>query len=275
MLNHKFLIILVTSVLFLTSCYSPKTIAKNTDFKFNVCKATYKGKALPFEQPIEEWKNFFGQSPRLLHESSLYRYTWDSIGVFVEKFIDEYDSSKVSPDELYIFFENLEHPVAQTGKFQFANGRLSLDYIVEDYKKAQIELTEERFLSIKERKEIGSDAPKNYPYPMHSVYKDTLLVDDVALYRGITLEQYNKQRALVGGAGKVGYWDRDMDLINERWSTRVETGEFVDFEGPARKEYPCAKNDNYYFLITYRFTEKVLEYIKIQKVEKGKSFYWK
>lgn len=274
MLNLKYTFILIGLVT-LTNCQSSKTIAQKTDFKLSVCNATYKGKVLPFEQPIEDWEAFFGLSPRLLHESSLYRYTWDSLGVFVEKFIDEYDSSKISPDELYIFFENLEHPVAQAGKFQFASGRKSLKFVENELKEAKLDFPDENREFIKNLNKNGNGAPKNYPYPIHSVYKDTLLVDGVSLYRGITLEQYNKQRALVDGAGKVGYWDRDFDLINERGSTRVKTGEFADSEGPSEEEYVCAKKDNYYFLITYRFTEKVLEYIKIQKVEKGKSFYWK
>jgi hypothetical protein len=275
MLNLKYTFILVGLVT-LTNCQSSKTLAKKTDFKLSVCNASYKGKVLPFEQPIEEWKNFFGQSPRFIQNNAGYEYTWDELGIYVIKFYDESrPNGFFSPDELYIFFENLEHPVAQAGKFQFASGRKSLKFVENELKDAKLDFPDENREFIKNLNKNGKRAPKNYLYPMHSVYKDTLLVDRVALYRGITLEQYNKQRALVDGAGKVGYWDRDFDLINERGSTRVKTGEFADSEGPSEEEYACAKKDNYYFLITYRFTEKVLEYVKIQKVEKGKSFYWK
>lgn len=274
-LKLKISILFWSLVLCLISCQSSKTNAKHTDFNLGVCRATYQEKELPFEKPIEEWKALFGESPRFIQENAGYKYTWDELGIYLKKFYDEsYPNGFFGPDELYVFFENLEHPVAQAGEFEFARGRKSLKYVENEMKEAKLDFQEENREFIQNLNKNGDGAPKNYPYPTGSVYKDTLLVDGVTLYRGITLKEYNKQRALVEGAGKVGYWDRDMNLINERGSTLVKTGEFSEIITRSLKESSCAKTDNYYFLITYRFTEEVLEYIKIQKVEKGKSFYW-
>ena len=205
MLNHKWIIVLL-GLLMLTHCKSAKTIATTPDFKLSICNASYKNKPLPFEQPIEEWKALFGQNSRFIKKNAGYKYMWDNQGVFLKKYYDEsYPNGFFSPDELYIFFENLEHPVAQAGKFEFARDRETVAHVKEKYAKEGLSLEPDVEKRINFRLTKGKRAPKNYPYPMHSVYKDTLLVDDVKLYRGITLAQYNKQRALVDGAGEIGY----------------------------------------------------------------------
>ena len=164
--------------------------------------------------------------------------------------------------------------MAQAGKFEFARGRKSLQFIENELKEAEIDFLEKDRAYIVNLNEKGDHAPKNYPYPMRSVYKDTLLIDGVALYRGMTLKQYNQQRALVDDAGKIGYWDKDGDLVQERASTTVRTGEFMSYGDQEFEKSVCGKSENFYYFVTYRFTERVLEYVKIQKVEKGKSFYW-
>jgi hypothetical protein len=250
---------------------SQQDSVKKTSFQFNVCDATFNGKPLPFGKPISEWEKLFGKYSRRIN---WHNYVWDSLGIYLRKsdFTGMWGRpSEEEPDYIRIVFENLESPIGQAGKLEWAEGRKSFDYVIKQEEKAGYINTEEEKKSFKELK--SKDSASKYPYPF-KVYSDTVIVDGGIISKGMSLSEVNRYRGKAGNKGVFGYWDIDMDSKNERGSTRVKTGEFNDFD-MNREKQRCAVENKYYYMTTLRYTEGVLEYIKVQKVEKGKSIYWR
>ena len=249
---------------------SQQKLVKKKAFQFNVCDATYNGKPLPFGKPISEWEKLFGKYSRRIN---WHNYVWDSLGIYLRKsdFTGMWGRpSKEEPDYIRIVFENLDSPIGQAGKLEWAEGRKSFDYVIKQDEKAGYIYTEGEKKSFKEDK--SKDSAAKYPYPFN-VYCDTVIVDGGIIARSMSLDDVNGFRGKAGNKGIFGYWDKDLDRKNESGSTRVKTGEFNDFE-MNRKKQQCAVESNFYYMTTLRYTEGVLEYIKVEKVEKGKSINW-
>ena len=69
------------------------------------------------------------------------------------------------------------------------------------------------------------------------------------------------------------YWKGGKDN-SRRGATDVKTGQFIDFDIDGEKS-PCGIAEQYYYQTTLRYTEGMLEYIKVERIAKGKSMYWR
>lgn len=244
-------------ILVLSSCTPTveKISVENAEYVLNNCQITYKGKDLPLGKKAFLWDELFGK-----HRGGG-GWLWDEYSIGLQTFVDP----NYHDDELYIFFTNLDSKLGLEGKLQFA-----LNYHIVDEKSLMskkkkypkwIPFTQEEVNKLKEQYH-----KKNYFYP-YKIYDKVVNVDGCAIKAGMTLKQINEQRALAG-LDRFGYWDRDMDFINESYSTKVKTGEFYTTLDIVED---CGRNDKYYH-VTLRFTEGVLEYIKV-KYHENKADY--
>ena len=267
----KFLIFICLNMLiFFCNCSQKIASPQKCDFNFDLCHATYKGKPIPFDKPLSEWVNLFGKYNRSIDSFS---YVWDSIGINLRKsnFSENGKySNKEKPDELFICFTNLNSPLGKAGKLQFATNYESYEHIIQRNEEGGYVYSAAGKLDLKEQ--VDKNFVTKYEYPL-KIYSDTVRADGAIVANGMSLKEINNYRTEVKGNETFGYWDRDGNAKNERGSTNVKTGEFIDFDIEGEKS-PCGIAEKYYFKISLRYTEGVLEYVKVERVAKGKSFYW-
>lgn len=249
-------------------CTSKMVVQKKSDFNFDVCNATYKGKPLPFDKPLSEWIKIFGKYDRLINE---HNYVWDSLGIYLRKSNFTKNGTlkgTEEPDYIRICFVNLNSPIGQSGKLEFGSkyqtifGKILRRSENNNY---YVYVENEPLIP------IGDDSLK-YQYPLKT-YNDTVIVDGGIITRNMSLKEVNNNRIAINGNRKYGYWDKDFDWKDERGSTSVKSGQFAVL-GKEGEKSKCGIEKEFYYLTTLRYTEGVLEYIKIEKVEKGKSMYW-
>jgi hypothetical protein len=259
------LFIFLKTLIFLSSCSQKMLSPKKCDFDFDLCHATYKGKPIPFDKPLSEWVQFFGNYDRSIEGIS---YVWDSIGITLMKSNFSKNgryNSKENPDELYIFFTNCNSQLGKDRKLEFTffsnHGQI-------------IRLNEKGDYYVYTGSEIpaGTYDSLEYEYPIKT-YKDTVRVNGAIVANGMSLKEVNEYRTKVKGNDTFGYWKGGKEN-SRRGSTDVKTGQFIDFD-IAGKKSPCGIAEEYYYQSSLRYTEGVLEYVKVEKIAKGKSMYWR
>jgi hypothetical protein len=266
----KYLIIIFGYLFILcSSCNSKKVINKKYEFDFDLCHASYKGMPIPFDKPLSEWVVFFGKYDRCIDDFS---YVWDSLGILLKKsnFSKKGKlNNKENPDELFICFTNLNSALGKAGKLEFGSKYNTIfGQIIRRNEKGEYQVYWEN----KPTEPVGDDSLK-HKYPLKT-YKDTVIVKGAIVANNMSLKEVNNYRTQVKGNETFGYWDRDGNWKNERGSTNVKTGQFIDFSIDGEKS-PCGLAEKYYYQTTLRYTEGVLEYVKVERIAKGKSMYWR
>lgn len=256
----KRLLTILTIFILCTSCTKNKAQKKmTTDFQLTDCEAVYKGKPLPFNQPIEKWIELFGKDYRNIPDdsSSYYkRFIWDNLGVVVEEEGQNSNNARKTT-RFYIFYSNLETPSGQRGKLKFANNRKSVEEILKQYTKDELAdgKIEER---IKNRHDLnGDEGPDKYIYP-YKTYQQPVTIDGSEISKGLSLKDVNANRK-DRGLQTFTFRDNNMDMINERETTKGDDGEYWD----DHKKIDCA-NQDFYFFNSIQYSDYELEFIKIE-----------
>jgi hypothetical protein len=257
--------------LLLSSCNRPQANPQNVahEFDFDLCNTTFNGKVLPFDQPLAEWVKVLGKYDRSINN---FHYIWDSLGVVLSKSNFSKNGTlknKENPDELLIFYQNLKSPLWQAKKLEYANG-YQIGLIGDVLRRNQ--LGEYEIYAVGDiSKPLGNDSLK-YVYPI-KVHSKPVFVDSSLINGGMSLSEVNDNRSDLDIESEFGYWDKDSDWKDERGSTKVKTGQFCIFSIDGEKS-KCGLEKNHYYLTTLRYSEGILEYVKVEKVTKGFSRYW-
>lgn len=247
------------------SCTQKQQKQIKTDFEIDVCNAIYKDKPIPFDKPINDWVELFGKYDRCIDD---FYYVWDSLGITLVKSNFSKNGTvniEENPDALFINFENLSSTTLEDNKLEFSSPVVRKILRRNERNEYYVYAQNELYIP------LGNDS-LHYQYST-SIYPNTVLIDGSIVSGGMSLKEVNNYRTQIKGNGKMGYWDRDGDWKSERGSTNVKTGEFIDFDRNG-KNSECGLTKNYHYQPTLRFTEGILEYIKVEKVVKGKSTYW-
>lgn len=257
-----YIYLLVAFTLFL-SCNDNKAqkTSMDTDFRFTECEAYYKGKALPFGQPIAEWEKLFGKDYRNIpdDDQSYYkRFIWDELGIVV---VEEGHNNE-KPDlttMLYIFYSNLKSPVGSRGKLKFV-GEFDIFNAQRKYKeKHQIE--DSKYLELFGINEDGEflniDLIKEYLLYPFNIYKKSVTIDDAVVSAGMSLQELNKNRKSKD-LQIFTFRDDNMNMINESGSTKGDKGEYWNDE----RKLNCP-NQKHFFFNSVQFSGSELEFIKV------------
>ncbi|KFF09749.1 DUF7738 domain-containing protein [Flavobacterium hydatis] len=245
-------------------CQTKKESRKmETEFTINTQKVSYKGIELPLGKSLNEWVKILGKYDRVLPPlEKKYiverTYTWDKLGIMVVEFGED-NEVKTIP-ELYVFFNNLDSPVGQAGKLEFARGRESLQVLIKRNTEEGYPLSTGTIKEIKEEQSTGSKAPKNYPYPF-TTYKKSLNIEGIEIKEGMTISQINKLRK-EADLPLIKYWDTDMNWKEEDGSTTTKSNGYFTYLYPHKFTFEEDKKANKYNIL-YRYTEQELEYIRI------------
>jgi hypothetical protein len=261
--------------IFLWGCLSPKNEVISKDFKLSVCEATYKGRALPLNKPIADWVAMFGKYDRTINN---YKFIWDSLGIMLCKFHENSTNPKDyegAPDDFYIFFVNTTSPSEKLPKNEDGiiklrfNGHFGMHDTI--YKKSNIN-NYEIYLPKTSEPNFFFD-PILYPYPIKT-YNDTILANGGIIAEGMKLKDVNKYRTQVKGNGKFVYWNMGGGSLGKNTGDpRAKTGPFIDVNID-ESESECGKKDNFFYHNLLWYSEGVLEYIKVNKMTKGKTSYY-
>ena len=267
----KYLIFICLNMLiFFCNCSQKIASPQKCDFNFDLCHATYKGKPIPFDKPLSEWVKLFGKYDRNIRNFS---YVWDSIGITLEKsnFSENGKyNNKENPDYLYIFFTNLNSPLGQASKLELGSDYESYEHIIQRNEEGGDVISEALKKAIKEG--VDKDPITNYVYPIKT-YKDTVSVNVAIVANGMSLKEVNNYRTQIKGNETFGYWNGGKGN-SRRGATDVKTGQFLVFDMHGEKS-SCGIAEQYYYQTTLRYTEGIMEYIKVERIAKGKSMYWR
>lgn len=271
----KYFLLLILQIPLLFGCNQTQVIPQKNDFTFDLCNATYKGNPIPLNKPIEEWVKLFGRYDRIIDG---YYFIWDSLGITLAKF-NNYDPKEPkdndkAPDQLLICFVNTTSPFSKENKYDNGVNKLELDAHFRDNDSVYIKNSNNNYEIYKPNFNDPNYFfdPFLYPYPIKA-YIDTVIVDGGVISGGMTLKEINKYRTQIKDNGKFVLWRKGIDWHNETGSTTIKTGEFIDTK-KEKKESRCGIEQGFFYYTFLRYTEGVLEYIKIEKVVKKKSIYW-
>ncbi|MEA9412110.1 hypothetical protein SHI72_04140 [Flavobacterium sp. PL02] len=235
----------------------------DSEFTINTQKVSYKDIELPLGKSLNEWVKILGKYDRVLPPlEKKYiverTYTWDKLGIMVVEFGED-NEVKIIP-ELYIFFNNLDSPVGQAGKLEFAKGRESAIHTKERNEKLGYKTNMESYKRMLEEETTGSEAPKNYPYPF-TTYKKSLNIEGIEIREGMTISQINKLRE-EADLPLIKYWDTDMNRKEEDGSTTTKSNGYFTYLYPHKFTFDEGEKANKYNIL-YRYTEQELEYIRV------------
>lgn len=242
----KQIIILLLLSSILLQCQTKKEPMPATDFYISEQKITYKGQDLPFGKPVEEWVKIFGKYDRVLPplgKDGIVRrnYIWDSIGIMIE----EHGSDKEvkSIPNFYIFFMNLESPLAKEGVLDFAEG-----YYMNTDKDS-----------------------KNYEYPF-TIYKKPLNIEGAEVKNGMKILDINQERKS-RDLEPISYIDANMNGKVEEEPEEQANGYFSNYgakNNPQQQRREGEKKNFYH--IMFRQTSGEVEYIRIVQ-DKGQEYF--
>lgn len=219
-----------------------------TAMVINECGVTYKGKQLPFGQPLEAWETALGQ------KSSRPDFgMFDDLGVAV-KIVDNAEKST----SFYIFFTNLDSPEGKEGKLTFATNESMKPYeeIEKEYKELGTPMSE------KLKKEIKDDLkklydPVQYFYP-YRTYKEVISVEGAQIKAGMSLKEINANREEIKNLDSFTFWDRNINMVDETNGTEGKDGEYFQMTNKACK-------GKLYRFVLY-FTNYKPEYLSLEQL---------
>lgn len=249
-----------------------------TDFIINTQKVIYKNVELPFGKPLKEWIKILGKYNRKTYRGIL---IWDKLGLGIN--LDwgqetnsgnrDYGTESYMMErpvsELYIFFNNLDSPIGQAGKLEFAKGRKSASYTKDQDKKNGFYSNERDYEEMIKDETTGDEAPKNYPYPF-TIYKKSLNIEGIEIKQGMSVSQINDLRE-EADLPLIKYWDTDRNWKDEGGSTATKSNGYFTYQDPHRIIFEEKEKTNKYNIL-YRYTEQQLEYIRVVH-DTGQTYY--
>ena len=233
----------------------------DTDFRFTECEAYYKGKQLPFGQPIAAWEKLFGKNHRNIpddSESYYKRFIWDELGIVV---VEEGHNNE-KPDlttMLYVMYANLETPAGKKGKLQFAsefdfiNARIKYD---KEHKSEDLQNSD--LFGVNDNREFQDiDLIRDFFVYPYKIYKKSVTIDNALVSSGMSLKELNKNRKSKD-LQIFTFRDDNMNMINESGGTKGDKGEYWNDE----RKLNCP-NQKHFFLNSVQYSGSELEYVKV------------
>ena len=243
--------ILFSSILGLLQCErSIPNEPFEADYVLTEEKITYKGQDLPLGKPVTEWEKIFGKYDRIVEEGMV--FVWDKLGIAVQaSWGDDNDPKqgkgdwyqKTPTEYFYIFFVNLDSPLAQKERLKEARLYYGTKY---------------------------GDSPKNYMYPF-TTYSKSIDVNGAEVKQGMTISDINKKRK-AADLIPISFLDDNMNWKDEWGSTKTKADGYFSRYGN-REDTPYEKSKTPYFHIMFRQTGGEVEYIKIQH-DIGQNYLW-
>lgn len=223
---------------------------EQTAIVVNDCGVTYKGKELPFGEPLEAWEKALGQ------KSSRPNFgMFDDLGVAV-KIVENSENTA----SFFIFFTNLDSPEGKAGKLTFATNESMKPFeeIEKEYKELGTPMSEELKKEIKDDLKKLYD-PVKYFYP-YKTYKEAVNVEGAPIKGDMSLKEINAYREKTKNLDSFTFWDRNVNMKDETNGTEGKDGEYFQVTDKVCK-------GKLYRIVLY-FTDYKPEYLRVEQLSK-------
>lgn len=218
---------------------------KNALITIDDCGVLYKGKRLPFGQPVAEWEKILGK-----------RRTGSEYKVFDELGLGLKDLDDVS--YFYIFFTNLDSPEGKGGKLAFADNYESGEHTAaRNMEGGKSLITDAQIKQFNRENEL---AKKEFFYP-YQTYQGLVNIQGAPVKGDMDLQTINAYREQTENLDIFTFWDRNINGKDETLTTEGDRGEYLQIT-----DKECG--GKLYHIVLF-FTDYKLEYIEVSNLSKS------